>query len=113
LMSDRARTAQPFSSERPALEADRVAAGDDTVEDRDVLTAVTAEYNQMRAEIGRCQDHQKDLMNFAFVGLGAMFAFIGIIANRPSNDRQFALLLLLVPILYALLAFACADRARR
>lgn len=75
--------------------------------------AIAAEYSALRTEIGRCQDHQKDLINLAFVLLGGTLALIGTVANAPRQERGFGLVLLLVPLLYSLLGFTCADRARR
>lgn len=77
------------------------------------LAGMTAEYSALRTEIGRCQDHQKDLINLAFVLLGGTLALIGTVASAPRDQRDFGLILLLVPLLYALLGFTCADRARR
>jgi hypothetical protein len=86
--------------------------GDDRVGEA-ALAAMAAEYTALRSEIGRCQDHQKDLINVAFVLLGAMFAFIGVVSSADTAERDFGRVLLLVPLLYGLLGFACADRARR
>jgi len=72
-----------------------------------------AEYTAIRQEIGRCQDHQKDMMNLAFVLLGGTLGLIGTVAGTEGADRDLAVIFLLVPVLYTLLACTCADRARR
>jgi hypothetical protein len=77
------------------------------------LDLMAAEYSALRIEIGRCQDHQKDLINLAFVLLGGTLALTGVVAGVPRDERGFGLILLLVPLLYALLGLTCADRARR
>jgi hypothetical protein len=79
-----------------------------------IVSSMNAEYTALRQEIGRCQDHQKDMMNFAFVLLGATFALIGVTSQLSEPDRRdVGTILLLVPVIYALLACASADRARR
>src|SRR5438552_185425 len=71
-----------------------------------VASVLTAEYGALRQEIGRYQDHHHQLMNFAFLVIGAMF---GIVAAAPGSGkvdqlRDIAAVFLFFPYLYAVLA---------
>ncbi|MGI5225715.1 hypothetical protein [Actinoallomurus sp. CA-142502] len=74
---------------------------------------IIAEYNVLRGEIGRYQDHQTQIINFAFVLGAAIIAFTrGLYGKSLKNDEALSILLY-VPAMYALLSCLFADRAVR
>jgi hypothetical protein len=84
-----------------------------------VSWALIAEYNTLRAEIGRFQDHQKLIMQFAFailVGLAAAVAAAldkGISPDSPSYARLYAFTLGFIAFVYFMLACLYAESIYR
>jgi hypothetical protein len=78
------------------------------------LVAVTnifiAEYNSLRCEIGRLQDHQKQLVQFALL---ILVAPASALAALGSNRVLAQLLLLVLPILYATLGIMYSERTAK
>ncbi|MFF4577618.1 hypothetical protein ACFY15_04315 [Streptomyces sp. NPDC001373] len=76
--------------------------------------ALIAEYEVLREEIGRYQDHQKQIMNFAFMVSAAMAALAQPLFNdsgpKAENIRS---VLLYFPPLFAMLAGLYSDRTIR
>jgi hypothetical protein len=71
------------------------------------------EYRTLRDEIGRNQDHQHQIMNFAFVLAGAMVAFSAALeSDKIKNLRAAAVPLLLLPPLFLLLAALYTERTQ-
>jgi hypothetical protein len=75
---------------------------------------VSAEYAALRGEIGRYQDHQRQLMNSVFLVIGGSITLAGPIGSSSTAPLiPVRYLLLCVPPLYALLALLYLDRAVR
>jgi peptidoglycan/LPS O-acetylase OafA/YrhL len=84
-----------------------------------VTNALVAEYNSLRSEIGRFQDHQKMVMQFAFTILAGLIATVGAgvgSSNVGALDRFTPLLSFVlgaVALSYFLLACLFADSIHR
>jgi hypothetical protein len=82
---------------------------------RPLMDAMTAEFTTLREEIGRHQDHQRDLLNQTFLAVAAMFSVAG--AALASDDRTVRLAttfaLLFFPWAFVMLACLYADRTIR
>jgi hypothetical protein len=78
-------------------------------------SALVAEYQVLRGEIGRYQDHQKQIINFAFVVVGGMLAFAGTMRGGGAFDLnpKGSIVLLYMPPIFALLAGLYSDRTVR
>lgn len=83
------------------------------------IQVVLGEYHSLRAEIGRFQDHQQQILGFGFLVFGAVAAGIGSAisgAGKPSLEealRSFHILLLVTPFVYLFLAMLFAERTIR
>ncbi|MFD4737714.1 hypothetical protein ACFWNR_15700 [Streptomyces virginiae] len=77
-------------------------------------SALIAEYEVLREEIGRYQDHQKQIMNFAFMVSAAMIALAQPLFSDtgPKGDDVRSILLYFSP-LFAMLAGLYSDRTIR
>lgn len=84
-----------------------------------VTSALVAEYNSLRTEIGRFQDHQKMVMQFAFTILAGLIATVGAAvgsSNLGTIERFTPLLSFVlgaVALSYFLLACLFADSIHR
>jgi hypothetical protein len=84
-----------------------------------VASALVAEYNSLRTEIGRFQDHQKMVMQFAFTILAGLIATVGAAvgsSNLGTIERFTPLLSFVlgaVALSYFLLACLFADSIHR
>src|SRR5947199_6999089 len=79
-----------------------------------VASVLNAEYDVMRGEIGRYQDHHKQIMNFTFVIMAAMFALVGgALGSDKVNPDKVSPLLFAFPPVYLLLACLYSDRTLR
>jgi hypothetical protein len=84
-----------------------------------VTNALVAEYNSLRSEIGRFQDHQKMVMQFAFTILAGLIATVGAAvgsSNLGAMERFTPLLSFVlggVALAYFLLACLFADTIHR
>src|SRR5579864_7605025 len=80
---------------------------------------VVAEYQTLRAEIGRLQDHQQQILNFGFLALAAVVAGFGSALAGPQHTslaqalQDYHLLLLVIPLVYLFLAALFAERTIR
>ncbi len=76
---------------------------------------VSAEYSALRAEIGRYQDHQRQLINSVFLVIGGSLTIAGKFATNVGSVPLISApkLLIFVPPVYALLALLYLDRAVR
>ncbi|MGD0880119.1 MAG: hypothetical protein ABSB09_00935 [Acidimicrobiales bacterium] len=75
---------------------------------------VIAEYAALRAEIGRYQDHQKQVMNFVVLVVGGSLALVVPVLLKTYTDRQRVLdILLIVPVFCCLLCLIYYDRTVR
>jgi hypothetical protein len=78
-----------------------------------VMNTINSEYVALRNEIGRLQDHQKQIMQFAYLVLPAAATLVAAVLNLKPNladVRQWAFALAFVPPVYALLAMLYTDR---
>jgi hypothetical protein len=73
------------------------------------------EYRVLRAEIGRYQDHQSQIMNFSFLVLTGALAYVGALINTPNAHvaAYRAVILLYLPMVFAVLAALYSDRSIR
>lgn len=79
-----------------------------------VISVFIAEYNVLRGEIDVYHHHQKEIMNFVFLVLTAMFAIVGAsLALESKQLPSIAFIFLLFPFVYTLLSFLYADRTIR
>ena len=79
-----------------------------------VVSVLIAEYNVLRGEIDVYHHHQKEIMNFVFLVLTAMFGIVGAgLALKPEQLPSIAFIFLLFPFVYTLLSFLYADRTIR
>lgn len=79
-----------------------------------VTSVLIAEYTILRGEIDLYHHHQKEIMNFVFLVLTAMFGIIGVgIGLNPKQLTSIAFIFLLFPFVYTLLSFLYADRTIR
>jgi hypothetical protein len=80
------------------------------------LDVALAEYNSLRAEIGRLQDHQQQILSFGFFVLAAVATAFGSAVAGPTHPslaqalRDFHLLLLVTPFIYLFLGILFAER---
>lgn len=79
-----------------------------------VVLVFIAEYNVLRGEIDVYHHHQKEIMNFVFLVLTAMFGIVGAgLALKPDQLPSIAFIFLFFPFVYTLLSFLYADRTIR
>ena len=79
-----------------------------------VVLVLIAEYNVLRGEIDVYHHHQKEIMNFAFLVLTAMFGIVGAgLALKSEQLPSIAFIFLLFPFVYTLLSFLYSDRTIR
>lgn len=76
---------------------------------------IIAEYDVLRGEIGRYQDHQKQIMNFVFLVVAAMFSVAAAALSSTTRDVISAActIVLFFPIVFTLLACLYSDRTLR
>ncbi len=85
----------------------------------DLLTAmVVAEYQTLRVEIGRFQDHQQQTLNFGFLVLAAIVAGLGSVLAGSAHPlvqvlRDYHLVFLVVPLIFLFLGALFAERTIR
>jgi hypothetical protein len=83
------------------------------------LKMILAEYQSLRVEIGRFQDHQQQILSFGFLVFAAVAAGIGSAlasSAQLSLDealRRYHLVLLISPLVYLFLAALFAERTIR
>lgn len=79
--------------------------------------ALIAEYEVLREEIGRYQDHQKQIMNFAFIVLAATLALTQPLFSESSESGESGegsrAILLYFPVVFAMLSGLYSDRTIR
>ena len=101
----------------PARSKEFAAQGLQSINKESQATIVNAEYTALRDEIGRYQDHQRQLANAVFLVIGGSLTLLGPVTAKVAGDDNAAvagpILLLFTPPLYCLLAFLYADRAVR
>jgi hypothetical protein len=79
-----------------------------------VVLVLIAEYNALRGEIDVYHHHQKEITNFVFLVLTAMFSILGGgLAFNPEKLSSAAFIFLLFPYVFTLLSFLYADRTIR
>lgn len=90
------------------------------IDARQLATSVVlGEFHSLRAEIGRFQDHQQQILSFGFIVFGAVAAGIGSAlggSGAPSLDvvlRNFHIVLLVTPFVYLFLGVLFAERTVR
>jgi hypothetical protein len=76
--------------------------------------ALIAEYEVLREEIGRYQDHQKQIMNFAFIVVAATLALAQPLFSDSSESGEGSrAILLYFPVIFAMLSGLYSDRTIR
>ncbi len=90
--------------------------GTTTSSARLTVDVALAEYHSLRAEIGRLQDHQQQILSFGFFVLAAVATAFGSAvagSTHPSLSqalRDYHLLLLVTPFVYLFLGILFAER---
>src|SRR5216683_5223924 len=80
-------------------------------ESRSAVDVMLAEYKSLREEVGRFQDHQKEIMNFATVLILALATVTATLReNQPNLDRA---ILFFIPWAFFLLAAAYSERTAK
>jgi hypothetical protein len=79
------------------------------------VDVLTEEYKVLRAEIGRYQDHQNQVMNFSFLVLTGILAYVGTLLNLKDDGftSERVLVLLYIPLVFVVLASLYSDRTVR
>ncbi len=80
-------------------------------ESRSAVDVMLAEYKSLREEVGRFQDHQKEIMNFATVLILALATVTATLReNQPNLVRA---ILFFIPWAFFLLAAAYSERTAK
>jgi hypothetical protein len=78
------------------------------------VTVLVAEYTSLREEIGRHQEHQKEILQFGYAILPITGTIAVAILGRSTADlRPYTFGLLAFPLIYGLLAALFTDRTFR
>jgi len=86
----------------------------DTSRPDEAMHFVVAEYNALRGEIGRYQDHQKEIMNFVILVVGGALTIVASTLGKVSGfSDQLLQVLLIAPIFCCLLCLLYYDRTIR